>query len=607
VTELPIAKKYTLPLVNILLVILMAWPAQAQQQSKTVAVNLIREAMTAYGNLDVDTAKAKLDAALAMGAQLDSGTLARVHMSYGILWIGGLGDNARGQDSFVTGRCLDPSAQIDPLYSTPEIEMIFTLAKGQVNPSACQQRGAVPAAMPPTTVMPGPQQPVQPMPQPMPQPTGAAWGAMPACGSHSPVSVQSKSHELPLAVQIDQGLATRITRLGIRYAFDGSTTFFNTEMNKAGSGWATGMITCTDGQIANFDPSRIAYFIEGYDASGVLVCSNGTAEAPFTVSMTQGAAVMQGLPGTPEPQKCGECPPWDQKCMERPKAESMPCFADEECPTGQKCGDSGFCEGGEDKDKGKGRRGSDGEGGGPQFFYVNITGGTGGGFATSKDPFLAAEGWDQGVYSAEYKKISAGAWGGVPLRFQLGFPIKPRFALEVGMRIDFRALTTKMKQPYPCKDTGPYAWSELRDEYGLQCGASTNDEHYGALNWEEGGWLYAFTRDFAAPGFGKAFLINMRARYKFVLEEKIQVSFFGGLGYGHLFYAPKTKDVDMDGKRDVQFSTPGMINLELGPALSIYLNRNFGFVFEVPIDLVFGQAGSFGLNAELAVGISFGG
>ena len=47
------------------------------------------------------------------------------------------------------------------------------------------------------------------------------------------------------------------------------------------------MLTCVEGQITNFDPTTIAYYIEGYANTGQLACGHGNAQQPFVLEPFQ--------------------------------------------------------------------------------------------------------------------------------------------------------------------------------------------------------------------------------------------------------------------------------------------------------------------------------
>ena len=127
------------------LVLLLAWTLKvdvvsAQNQTRVAeAVGLIHKAMDAYGNLDFDACLSTLNEALSMASELDRRTLARIYEGYGVLWSGGYADNAKGTTNFLIAVCLDETLQINPLFSTPEVDLLFKMAREQATPERCSE------------------------------------------------------------------------------------------------------------------------------------------------------------------------------------------------------------------------------------------------------------------------------------------------------------------------------------------------------------------------------------------------------------------------------------------------------------------------------------
>ena len=104
-------------------------PVQAQDPHQVVE-QMNRDAMDAYNSLDINKAGSMLDEALRVGygARVDPQLLARVHVNLGVVYIGGLGDQNSGLQTFTQAVCLDPNVQLDPLTSSPEIQNVFGVA-----------------------------------------------------------------------------------------------------------------------------------------------------------------------------------------------------------------------------------------------------------------------------------------------------------------------------------------------------------------------------------------------------------------------------------------------------------------------------------------------
>ncbi|MBN2524808.1 MAG: hypothetical protein JXR76_00345 [Deltaproteobacteria bacterium] len=606
-------------------------PSLARSQGVDAeAIALKKKAMAAYGNLDLDGAMSKLDEAAAMGAELAPNTVAQIYIGYGVVFVGGHGDNARGQDAFTIARCLDASVSIDPLFSSPEVDMIFKMAQARANQQVCpgllsnvaymgNSATGLPSAGPTggessiDDLLAAQQQAQQPLPP-------VQSGMLPPCGNHNSPAQQRKSTELPLMIQIEPAKLATLDRIVLKYAYDGGGTYFEMDMTKGDQGWVTAMLTCDEGQITAFDPGEVTYYIVGYDDLGGQVCGQGSQEQPFTVIMDPGASIVTGLAGMPTPQTCSECPPWDQDCHNGggSAGSQTPCFSDEECLQGQWCSDAGFCEGdstGGDGDDGFGM-GADS----PQKFYIQVMGGTGVGYANTPEAWYIRATYNGGVYDPDEffaymidDGIKRGGWGGVPIRAHVGIVFSSKFSLEIGGRLDISAAWRKQTDVLYCAYANPNENGAINEREQAICDAPRADEPLAFGAWRDApdpsdeNSLPGAVRTTTRSGMKNAWLVNARLKTRFINKGGNQVSFFGGLGYGHLFFAPEVSDVDVDGKKDKVVATPGMINIELGLGYAHYLNKKFGFVVEMPVDIVLGENSSFGLGVDLMLGISFGG
>jgi tetratricopeptide (TPR) repeat protein len=113
--------------------------AETQQNKNVEALSRVGAAMDKYSELDFDTAKAFLEQAMTLAPDLDKKTLARIHLSFGVLWSGGFADHEKARRHFLIAVCFDPGILIDPLFLTPEIDAEFSSAKVQANPGTCQE------------------------------------------------------------------------------------------------------------------------------------------------------------------------------------------------------------------------------------------------------------------------------------------------------------------------------------------------------------------------------------------------------------------------------------------------------------------------------------
>jgi hypothetical protein len=116
-----------------------ALPASAQQSADQVVLDLNHGAMDAYNNMDINKAGSMLEEALrvATEAGVMGPLLAQTNMNLAIVYVGGLGDNDSGVRYFADALCADPSSQLDPLTSTPDIQSVFQVAAQRVQQAGC--------------------------------------------------------------------------------------------------------------------------------------------------------------------------------------------------------------------------------------------------------------------------------------------------------------------------------------------------------------------------------------------------------------------------------------------------------------------------------------
>jgi hypothetical protein len=84
--------------------------------------------------------------------------LAQTNLNLGIVYVGGLSDNDGGVKFFMDALCADPSVQLDPLTSTPDVQSVFQVAGQRVQQMGCPQAGPMlgPGAAAQTMPMQGP-------------------------------------------------------------------------------------------------------------------------------------------------------------------------------------------------------------------------------------------------------------------------------------------------------------------------------------------------------------------------------------------------------------------------------------------------------------------
>ncbi|MBW2277382.1 MAG: hypothetical protein JRF63_07810 [Deltaproteobacteria bacterium] len=550
---------------TLLLLVVLLDPGAAQAQgAKTQALGLVRDGMDAYSNLDLDASRAKLNEALLLAPQLDKSTLSRVYVSIGVLEIGGYTDNAQGQRNFMIALCLDNTIMVDPLLSTPEIDIVFTMAKQQANPGQCQGLLASISA-------PGGGGPVLP-------PGGGGGPTLSQCGSHSPATAQKAKHELPLYMELAPQLRGAVSRIVVKYTLDGGT-YNELPMNPLGAGFGA-QITCDEGQIRIYDPASVSYYLEGFDRMGNLVCAHGSAQMPIVVAMDPMAPVLQGLPGMAPPKECVPCPPWDLTCGLPGLGD--PCDPMKGCKDELVCGDGGICE-----EEG----GGGGAAGGVQKFYVNIGGGVGFGYMKMDMAFDKIEPGDT-TDDARIEHVvdtpSGFAFGGIPLRLWLGYFVIEDLAVEIGARFDVKI--DSFSEPVSCWEGAGKSMTEVE---GATCTGEpdSKSEAKKSVALTEGGDPVERTEKRIA------WLANARARYQIVNNGAFRFSAFGGLGFGYIKYRVAAGD-------DPYFPMPYGLDIELGVGITYYFTDNFGLAVDIPIDII--VINGFALNFDVIVGLSFG-
>lgn len=287
-----------------LLLPLGARPAPAQPAAGALdeVLTLNRQGLEKYAQLDVDAARQALENALARGQALGApaALMARTHLNLGVVALGGLGDRGRGLNEFRLALQADPSVQLDPLTSTPEIASVFLLARQSLSaaPPAAVRPAAAPAA---------------------PAPAG------PQLVRHTPPRQQLSQTPVPIYVEVAPFL--RVGSVELYYRGRGMTRFEHVRMRHLGSGWAA-YIPC----LAVFQPG-VDYSILVQDPDGHPVTSVGTPQQPVRVPVvTTRTGPAASLPGLPAPEACvdmDECPPNMEGCHAGPTCGNRRCEGDE--------------------------------------------------------------------------------------------------------------------------------------------------------------------------------------------------------------------------------------------------------------------------------------
>lgn len=338
----------------VMVLTLMALPTSQvfAQDRNEEALIMVSSAMDAYSNLEMERAKELLEGALAFGEELENDTLSKIYSNLGVLFISGFSDNPAGQIHFIKSVCLDEEANVDPLFSTPEIDLVFTQSKEAAIPEKCEELGIiVPGAAP----------------------------AIDPCGIFEPLEEQKKSYELPFFVEIAPAVKYQLDRMVLHYSYD-SGKYQELEFSPKSSLGFGALVECETQDLRTNNPDEVVYYIEGLASDGSTICGHGTDEYPLTVSMSEFASPLPAAGGM-VPKECLQCDPTDDACNKRLAALTRgdaktgeTCTSDNACIEGLICDPEMFvC--GIKKAKKKERKGT-----GPQTFYVNLTAGAGFGY-----------------------------------------------------------------------------------------------------------------------------------------------------------------------------------------------------------------------------------
>ncbi len=328
----------------------MALPAPtARAQALQQVLDLNRQAMNAYTELELEQAKALLEQALqlARSANVRGAPLARTYMNLGVVMVGGYQDNARGIDYFVQALRADPTVQLDPFLSTPEVRQAFLLAKARAG-----HGGAASSSAPP------------PPPPPPPPPTGATAPAPAGSGPgnipHDPVPEQLQQTAVPVFVEVPA--EAPVAHMYVYYRGQGMREFKRLEMARMPGGFGA-EIPCAD-----VFPPKVEYYLVAFGNDGSPLGFAGTKDAPLVVPIvTRRTQPPPALPGKAPPQTCSldrECPPGMPGCSNARGGKGMgeTCNSSSECREGLVCDDNLCVEGEEDDD------GDDGDANAPRVF-----------------------------------------------------------------------------------------------------------------------------------------------------------------------------------------------------------------------------------------------
>ena len=266
--------------------LLLAGAAAAEPKDKA-ALDLAKQAIEVdYLGTNFEQAEAKLKKALALckGNACSAKVIGQIHRDLGVVTIAGLKKADEGKAHFVEALKADPTVQLDPDLTTPEIKTAFDEAQGG--------GGGAAAAAPETT----PAEEAAPIPP-------AAEGDL----THEPPAEQAIRTPVPIYAELPEGMQAR--KVTVRYKPFGSSAWKSVDMSRVKDGWGA-EIPCLD---VGDTTGNLAYFIQAVDAQGEVVAFSGTRSAPHQVPIKN---ELDGepphLPGKPPPAQCADtadCPP----------------------------------------------------------------------------------------------------------------------------------------------------------------------------------------------------------------------------------------------------------------------------------------------------------
>jgi hypothetical protein len=572
------------------------------QDKNEEALAMVTSAMDAYSNLEMDRAKAILENALTLEDELDGKTLAKIHTSLGIISISGFSDTPLGQNHFIQAACYDEDAKVDPLYSTPEIDLIFTQSKEAATVEKCDEFGLAKDGAGPKIV---------------------------PCGTFAPLERQRRSYELPFYVEVSSELRNRVVSMVVHYSFD-SGRYSDLDLPPRDDGYGA-MLECDLHDIRRSDPSEVTYYIEGFSRDGEVVCGYGTDEYPLMVEMAEDAPLLPSVAGM-KPEQCFQCSDDDEACkrklmekMRGDKREGAPCTSDMECVVDLICDPELFVCGKErpleEPKLGKG----------PGTFYVNLTAGAGTGYvnkaleirkATLPEPG-SNENYDPRkligqkypddyddpkgqIITVKDNNAKGFSWSGVPVRLAVGYHITPKLSIELSGRVDVFVVTNSV--PVSCLDAagGDIELMKLEARQGL-CRSSFDGNYTEDELRTMGGSAISMQHvegDEYKLNLKKkyqlAWLVNARVRFRYLTAGAFVASLFGGIGYGAIQY--RVLDT---ASNEHYFPMPGMVDIELGLGFAFYFNDHVGLLLDIPLDVIVGDGFAFNIDFNLGVGVGF--
>ena len=305
--------------------------AEAQDRRQE-ALDLSRQGMAQYNNLEVEEARATLLRALevAREAGLSGEALARIYTNLGVVLVGGMQDNAGGMDAFSNAVREYPDIRLDPLTATPEITTVFTMARRRTSREPDSSDSDTDTDTDTDTDSGS---------TPPPDnggPPAASAGDLPAI-PHDAILEQLEGTALP--VFVDVPAEAPVEELVVYYRSEGASEYQSISMARMADGFGT-ELPCT----AVIQP-RVEYYLVAFAAGREPLGAAGSADEPLVVPIVSARTLpAAALPGA-DPPPDGVCGGGDAAAPV-PAAEGeepLSCESDIECPIDYIC-EGGLCQ-----------------------------------------------------------------------------------------------------------------------------------------------------------------------------------------------------------------------------------------------------------------------
>jgi hypothetical protein len=239
------------------------------------AVELNKQALAAFANLDVEEASALLKQALEVcsAQQLEQHPVAaRTHIHLGVVYVAGLKLRDKSIEEFKKALRIDPNIKITKSMINPEVQSAFQEALMEISEGGAPATPAAP--------------PAHPTP---PDETQEAGSAM----VHTPLTEGASGQPIAIRVQVPVSLGAE--RVVLSYRPSGATEYLKHELDPVeSSDWYQGQIPAEA-----TGSESVAYCILAQNAQGQPVAQSGTEAEPHVITLGEGTGGISNgaLPG----------------------------------------------------------------------------------------------------------------------------------------------------------------------------------------------------------------------------------------------------------------------------------------------------------------------